>query len=198
MRSIVSGFLIVIIGIACLAWVTDGFRAILLETSRRLELAEAHPVLPDIQIEDQLGNLLNISDLRGRDLVVTFIYTRCLTLCSVAGADLAWLQHQMQANGHPDAQLLSVSFDAHDDRSALHDYAQRHRAQWPDWKVVRIPDPATRQAFLRELGIIVIPDGLGGYTHNAALYLIDPDGRVRSAFDINNASLALNTLESHQ
>ncbi len=198
LRSIATGFLIVIIGIACLGWVTGGFRAILLETLRRLELAEEHPVLPNVQVQDQLGNLLDIGHLRERTLVVTFIYTRCMTLCSVTGTELEWLQRQMQRTGHPDAQLLSVSFDGRDDLSALQDYAQRNRAQWPGWRIVRIPDPIARQEFFRQLGVIIIPDGFGGYAHNAALYLIDPDGRVHSVFDIDGAPLLLTELQLRQ
>lgn len=190
-QSAATALLIAVLGIVCLGWATDNFRAVLLETARRLEITETHPTLPDVLAEDQFGNVMNIADLRGGDLVATFMYTHCMTLCSVTGSDLAWLQYH-----HATAQLLSVSFDERDDRAALQDYARRHRSQWPGWRVVRIPDPAARKRFLRQLGVVVIPDGLGGYTHNAALYLIDPDGRVRSVFDIDDASLVLATLES--
>ena len=36
-----------------------------------------------------------------------------------------------------------------------------------------------RQAF----GLIVIPDGTGGFIHNGDVYLIDADGRLARAFD---------------
>lgn len=189
--SIVTGLLIVAVGIGSLAWVTDGFRAVLLETARRLELSERHPALPDVQVEDQSGNQLRIADLRGRSVVATFMYTRCMTLCSVTGADLGWLQRALRHGSRPATQFLSVSFDARDDRAALQEYAGRYRAQWPGWRVVRIPDRVARQRFLRALGVVVIPDGIGGYTHNAALYLIGPDGRVRAIFDAGNAPAVL-------
>jgi protein SCO1 len=185
--SILTGILIVVVGSASLAWVTDGFRAVVLETARRLELSERHPTVPDARVEDQFGNQLRITDLRGRSMVATFMYTRCTTLCSVTGGDLGWLQRALRGGRHPATQLLSVSFDAHDDRVALQKYARRYHAQWPGWRVVRIPDPIARQRFLRALGVVAISDGFGGYTHNAALYLIGPDGRVRTTFDVGRA-----------
>ena len=200
-RSLVAGFLIVVMGVASLAWATDGFRDVLLETSRRININEQHPAFPDVFVEDQAGNRLNTADFRGRSIVATFMYTRCVTLCSVAGSDIAWLQKSIYGGDQsdkqkPGVQLLSISFDERDDRAALLDYAHRHRAQLPDWRVVRIPDPADRQRFMRALGVVAIPDGLGGFTHNAALYLVAPDGRVRAAFDIDAAPAALTALST--
>ncbi|MCB1623436.1 MAG: SCO family protein [Pseudomonadales bacterium] len=198
MRSLVAGFLIVVIGVAGLAWVTDGFRAVLLETARRLSINAEHPEFPHVLVEDQLGIRLSTADLRGRTIVATFMYSRCATLCTVTGTDIAWLQHSMpaasQSQSSPTVQWLSISFDERDDRAALQDYAERHRARWPDWLVVRIPDAADRRRFLRALGVVAIPDGFGGFTHNAALYLVGPDGRVRSVFDIDAAPAVLAAL----
>ncbi len=201
MRSLAAGILIVVMGIASLAWVTDGLRAILLETSRRISINAQHPAFPDVSVEDQAGNRLNTADFRGRFVVATFMYTRCATLCSVAGNDIAWLQKSIYGSGQPGeqkpgVQLLSISFDERDDRAALLDYAHRHRAQLPEWRVVRIPDPTDRQRFMRALGVVAIPDGLGGFTHNAALYLVAPDGRLRSAFDIDAAPAVLTALST--
>ena len=186
-RSIATALLIVAAGCACLAWVTDGFRAVLLETVRRLEVSERHPLLPDVRVEDQFGNQFRIADLRGRPMVATFMYTRCTTICSVTGGDLSWLQRTLRSSDLPAAQLLSVSFDRQDDRAALQEYAERYRAQWPGWRVVRIPDPIARQRFLQAVGVVAIADGFGGYTHNAALYLVARDGRLRRIFDVGRA-----------
>ncbi len=201
MRSLIAGFVIVVMGVACLAWVTDGFRAILLETARRLNIDTQHPAFPDVFVEDQSGTRLNTTDLHGRFVVATFMYTRCMTLCSVAGTDIAWLQKSIHGSDHSgkqrsSVQLLSISFDERDDRAALLQYAHRHRAQMPEWRVVRIPDPADRRQFMRTLGVVAIPDRLGGFTHNAALYLVGPDGRVRSTFDIDDAPAVLAALST--
>jgi hypothetical protein len=53
--SIAADLLIIVIGIACLGWITDDFQAVLLETARRLEISERQPALPDVRVEDQFG-----------------------------------------------------------------------------------------------------------------------------------------------
>ena len=39
-------------------------------------------------------------------------------------------------------------------------------------------------AWLRTFGIVVIPDGYGGYEHNAALHLVDERGRLVRILDL--------------
>jgi len=43
----------------------------------------------------------------------------------------------------------------------------------------------------RVAALVVLPDGLGGYSHNAAMFLIDESGRLRRAYDIDRPDLAL-------
>lgn len=201
MRSLIAGFLITVSGFAIVAWATDGFRAVLLETARKLSINAQHPAFPDVAVEDQFGGQMRIADFGGRTVVATFIYARCATLCTVTGTDIAWLRNSIRAlkksgTSSPDVQWLSITFDERDDGAALQDYAHRHQADAPDWRIVRVPRVAERRKMLREMGVIAIPDGMGGFTHNAALYVIGPDSRVRSIHDIDAAPAVLATLLS--
>ena len=47
-------------------------------------------------------------------------------------------------------------------------------------------------ALLRQLGVVVIPDGFGDYEHNAALLVFDAQGRMVRVFDLAEQDLALN------
>jgi len=40
----------------------------------------------------------------------------------------------------------------------------------------------------------VIPDGLGGYTHNAAIHVVDPQGRLIEIVDPGQSDLAARTV----
>ena len=43
----------------------------------------------------------------------------------------------------------------------------------------------------RQAGIVVISDGLGGYTHNAAIHVVLADGRLMRIFSFENPEDAL-------
>jgi protein SCO1/2 len=36
---------------------------------------------------------------------------------------------------------------------------------------------------MRAFGVTVIPDGLGGFVHNAAIAVVDPEGRLVAIMD---------------
>ena len=59
------------------------------------------------------------------------------------------------------------------------------------WQVA-IPTTGTAlAALLREAGVVVISDGRGGYTHNAAIHLVRADGRLIGIYDLDQAHQAL-------
>ena len=55
-----------------------------------------------------------------------------------------------------------------------------------------VPDRGQQQALLAQLGVVVIPDALGDYEHNAALLIFDAQGRMVRIFDLAEQQLALN------
>ena len=136
-------------------------------------------------LESDAGTRFTLADLRGRWLLVDFIYTRCPTVCSALGGDFARLERELAG---PIAQgrirLGSISFDpAHDTPAQLAAYLGRFGVRNEAWQSAR---PLTAEGLRRltaAFGITVIPDGLGGYTHNAAIQLVDPDGRLADIFD---------------
>lgn len=90
-------------------------------------------------------------------------------------------------------RLLSISFDgAHDTPAALSGYAGSWKADPGRWQFVRVPDPGEQATLLRQLGVVVIPDGRGDFEHNAALLILDAEGRMVRIFDVEERELALN------
>jgi protein SCO1/2 len=121
------------------------------------------------------------------------MYTRCPTLCTTLGIEFERLQRTLGQHPRDDhIRLLSISFDpAHDDVRALKAYAAEHHADPARW-IVAVPSSGAALAKLeREAGIVVIKDGLGGYTHNAAIHVVLDDGRLVRIFDFNNPEGAL-------
>jgi protein SCO1/2 len=51
-----------------------------------------------------------------------------------------------------------------------------------------VPDKAQLATLLEKFGVIVIPDGRGNYAHNAAFYLIDPQGKLVDVLDYKDVN----------
>ncbi len=80
--------------------------------------------------------------------------------------------------------LLSISFDPeNDDRAALRLYGERFGAKPPQWRIAAPADAHGLDVLLKSFGVVVIPDGMGGFIHNGAIYLVDAQGRLARILD---------------
>jgi len=189
--------LVLLMGTAVLGIATDGYRAFTVESARRLALQREPLELPDVLLRDQNGDRFHLKAFAGERAVVTFIYTRCTDVCPVEGALMAWLRNELITLGETGVALLSISFDPTDDRLRLAEYAHRHGARAPEWRVAGILEPAARRELLATLGVVVVADPAGGFTHNAAFYVLDEQGRAEAMFDLEQASALRRWLRTH-
>ena len=119
-------------------------------------------------------------ELAGRVLLVDFIYTGCPTYCVALGSVYARLQERLAPEiAAGTVRLLSVSFDpGRDGPAELAAYRARFSRDAAGWDLAR---PARAEELARSLaafGVVVIPDGMGGYAHNAAVHVVGPDRRL--------------------
>ncbi|WP_435011034.1 copper-binding protein [Tundrisphaera lichenicola] len=137
--------------------------------------------VPDFTMTTQEGGTLKLSDLKGKVVVLTFIYTRCPLpdFCPAMDAKFADLARRIavapaRAEG---VRLLSVSFDPeHDTPAVLAEHAKRRGAEPPLWtfavasheQLAKVADP---------LGLTVAP-GAREISHNLRTAVIGPDGRL--------------------
>ncbi|MDH4392611.1 MAG: SCO family protein [Aquabacterium sp.] len=191
---------LVLLAWCCAAWLTQGFQVWTAEGARRLEVAQSPAATPTAWL---LGDGLSGQTLHsvlarpGRVTIVSFIYTRCPTVCLALGSSFAQLQAAVSSGsgappGSEDIQLLSISFDpAHDDASQLRRYAALWRADARHWRLATVPDAGALQRLLKAWQVLVIDDGQGGYDHNAALLVVDQHGRLVRIFDDDDSATAL-------
>jgi protein SCO1 len=176
-------------GVAALSWATEGFRVVTSDGARQVAVERSPSALPDVTLRDQDGRSFSLADYRGKTVLVDFIYTRCPTICGLLGDDFRHVLALARGPAGGGIALLSISFDpAHDDRQALHQYASRYSATPPQWRVAA---PASRDglnALLRAFGVVVIPDGFGGFVHSGSVYLIDRKGRLARILDADAPS----------
>lgn len=147
-----------------------------------------HPrAISNATLQTADGGHLALADLRGRWLLVDFIYTRCETYCTVQGSAFAQLQDRLaQPIADHRVMLLSISFDPqHDDPAQLAAYQQRSRARAAGWIAARPSTATDLAALMQAFGVTAVPDGIGGFVHNAAIAIVDPQGRLVRIFDWN-------------
>lgn len=185
LRTLLASLVLLAAGIGALAEATDGFRAYTTETARRLGVHDHPRLVPPLPLQTAGGGRTSFEALRGRWLLVDFIYTNCMTYCSVQGGEFARLQRQLAdpiASGK--VALLSVSFDpARDDPAALASYQSLHGDHGAGWIAARPLDHADLATLMRVFGVVAVPDGLGGFVHNAAIAVVDPDSRLVAILD---------------
>lgn len=185
-------------GVLALYYGTAGFRVVSTEEGRRLAIEERPAVLPPTQVRRALDAraVPLATDLAGdrRAAIVTFVYTRCQTVCLSAGTELQQLQDRIRERGLQDrVRLVTISFDPLDDSTALAAYSRRMKADPKLWQFYGIDDAAERARLLDTFGIVVVPAPLGEFVHNAAYHVIDRQGRLSRIVDLGEANGALDT-----
>ena len=84
---------------------------------------EIGSTVPDIELVNQDGDVVRISDYRGKALLLTFIYTRCplVEFCPRMNKHFSVIEQTLEANPelYEQTHLLSISFDPEFDTPEL-------------------------------------------------------------------------------
>lgn len=148
------------------------------EPPPRLKLGEE---VPDFAMTGQDGKPLRLSDLRGKVVVLTFIYTRCPMpdFCPLMDRKFSELAQRIGTfpNRAKEIRLLSVSFDPENDTpEVLRKHAAIRGASPPLWSYA----VASHEELARiapRLGLFFGPDGKE-IAHNLCTAIIDPAGKL--------------------
>lgn len=195
-RTAVATVAVAALALAAFAGATHGFAAVTSDGVRRADIAGAPRALPGLGLVDASGRHLSLQDYglpSSRVTFVTLVYVRCRSVCLTSAAGQSWLQAEIRERGLQDkVRLLSLSFDPRNDTpQVLAEHARRLEADAGFWRFATLRDAADLPALLKLFGVVVLPDGLGGYSHNAALFLVGEDGRLGKAYDVDRPDIAL-------
>jgi protein SCO1/2 len=140
---------------------------------------------PDFTLQDRTGKPVRLSELRGRTVLLSFIFTQCTTACPLLTAQMQHVQTGLAKAGLTPARvtLLSVTIDPERDSADVLDrYARRFDAR-PGWYFLR-EQPERLNAMLADYNEWTrkLPDG--ELDHPARVYLIDPAGRIREIYSL--------------
>jgi protein SCO1/2 len=143
--------------------------------------------VPDFKLRNQDGRSIHLGQFRGKQLLITFIYTRCPlpNFCPLVTHNFAVIDKQLAAIPalYSKTHLLCVSFDpSHDTPERLRAYGSSYMgsdaknafAHW-DFAVPQAPE-LTEMAKFFDLGITNEADST--ITHTLSTTLIGRDGKV--------------------
>jgi len=124
------------------------------------------------------GRKLALSELRGRPLVLSLIYTSCYHTCPTITARLASTAAVGRAAlGEDSFALLTLGFDsAHDTPERMGALARSQGIRDPRWHFASA-DRATIEQLTRDVGFTYAPSPRG-FDHIAQLTVLDAQGKV--------------------
>lgn len=135
--------------------------------------------LPDFALYDQTGAVLQPARLRGRQLVINFIFTRCpdAEMCPATVMKMMRLQAMAREAGVTDLELISITLDPeYDTPGVLRDYADARGIDTTNYHFLTGPERAIKD-LLAQLGVLAFQNG-PLIQHTLANVLIDAKGRI--------------------
>ncbi|HVZ72116.1 MAG TPA: SCO family protein [Polyangia bacterium] len=137
----------------------------------------ATPTLVDFRAHDQDGQLTTNETLRGRVLVVDFIFTSCTGVCPTLSARMVSLQRRLRGDAY---RFVSFSVDPeHDTPEVLRAYAARWTTSADRWRLLALDrDGVERVA--RGLRAAEAAPSL----HDDRFMLVGVDGMVRGRYAV--------------
>ena len=147
--------------------------------------AEANESLPTIgrapgfTLTTQNGARLALHDLRGKVVVVTFIYASCADTCPMLTAKMAALQQRLGADFGRRVMFASITVDPERDTpGALKHYADAHGADLRGWAFLT-GAPAEIQEVAKRYGVYYKKSARGDVDHTFLTSLVDSRGMLR-------------------
>jgi len=144
--------------------------------------------VPAFQLTDERGQAFTQEALQGNVTVVSFIFTRCDSICPVTTMKMQGIQEKT-FDVADQVKLLSISIDpTYDTPARLAEYAQRYKADAARWRFVTGPYDAihalvesTFQQNMQREGTSA--GGMPSIAHNGYFALVDSHGHFRMSYD---------------
>lgn len=142
------------------------------------QLVRADPGGPDFRLVDQAGRPFDSAELRGRIVLLDFIFTTCHGPCPAQTQTHVQVQRALSAPARARSWFVSITIDPeHDDAEALRAYADRHGVDLSDWSFLT-GEPEEVKRIVRAWAVGTQPAEDGQFDHTLVTYLVDERGRI--------------------
>jgi protein SCO1/2 len=144
-------------------------------------VAESAPA-PDFSLVDQDGRPVSLASLRGKVLLLDFVYTHCPGPCPILTGTHVAVQRALPPALVERVRFVSISLDpARDTREALRAYATARGADLAHWSFLS-GEPDAVADVLERYGVGAKPAANGEIEHLVITYVIDAEGRIARRF----------------
>ena len=145
-------------------------------------------VVPAFALVDERGQPFTEAALRGQVTIVSFLFTRCDTICPITTMKMQRIQDKTFDTG-AHVKLLSLSVDPdYDTPARLAAYATRYQADAARWRF--LTGPAAQVKALVEGPFMTSmareadrPSGVPNIAHGGYFLLVGPDLVIRGTYD---------------
>jgi cytochrome oxidase Cu insertion factor (SCO1/SenC/PrrC family) len=139
--------------------------------------------LPAIDLINQRGAKVSLASLKGKPVLVDFIYANCATACPVLTARFAQIATRLGGELGAKVTMVSITIDPeHDYPAKLLDYAKTHDADRDGWLLLS-GSPADVDAVLRVYRLKRQREPDGTIVHVTTSFLLGPDGRQQRIYN---------------
>ena len=141
-------------------------------------LAASGDPAPRFALVDQEGGRVSLAALRGKVVLLDFVYTSCPGPCPVLTGILRDVRDGLSPADRAHVQLVSITLDpARDTPEVLREYASKRRIDPQGWSFATGP-AADIDAVAHAYGVGSIRQPNGEIEHTVATFLIDREGRI--------------------
>jgi cytochrome oxidase Cu insertion factor (SCO1/SenC/PrrC family) len=155
--------------------------------------ANGNNCLPDISLIDQHGSAVSLASLKGKPVLIDFIYTSCASTCPVLTAKMASVARELGPALGANVTMVSITLDPeHDGPAELASYAKSHGADDNGWLFLT-GKPAQIDQVLALFKLRRTHESDGSIMHSVSAFLLGPDGhqiRQYNALDVSAAAVA--------
>jgi protein SCO1/2 len=147
--------------------------------------------IPPFSLIDERGQPFTEEALRHHPTIVSFIFTRCDTVCPVTSMKMESIQDKTFDAGQK-IKLMSISVDpAYDNPARLTAFAAKYHADPERWRFVTGPADAIQALvegpFLTSMQTEAPrPDGIPNIAHGGYFMLVDGDLHIRGMYESND------------
>jgi protein SCO1/2 len=141
---------------------------------------------PGFALTTQDGKALRLADLRGKVLLVSFVFTTCNGSCPATTSRMNGVAQALARKGlfkGDGVRLLSITLDPkRDDPAALRRYMRLFDLDAKRWTLT---GPSARvDKVIRAWGMWVKPAPGGQLDHPSRIFLVDKRGRIREIYNL--------------
>jgi protein SCO1/2 len=145
-------------------------------------LADAADPAAPFSLTDQSGAQVSLADLRGKAVLLDFIFTHCPGPCPILTGVKATVQSSLGKEVLAQTHFVSITLDpARDTPEVLLAYAQARQLDLVNWSFLTGSLEAI-DGVLRAYGVGRVPVEGGDIQHTVATFLIGPDGQIESRY----------------